>query len=95
MTQTPSTPGEIAYAAYCGVMLPSDWRVVLHQWTTISALHKEAWEAAAQAVLVQHDTQVPHTPLCQWCGQPRALHPQHGEPWHCRLSDGPLLPAED
>jgi hypothetical protein len=33
--------------------------------------------------------------LCRWCGQPIAAHPQAGEAWRCRLSDGPLLPKED
>jgi hypothetical protein len=59
-------------------------------------------EALAQAVLAQGPQQAPRIPtldqvqrrLCRWCGQPIAAHPQAGEPWRCRLSDGPLLPKE-
>lgn len=44
-------PGELCYAAYRAVVLPSDWRVTLAAWADLPALHQEAWEAAAQAVL--------------------------------------------
>jgi hypothetical protein len=86
----PATPGETAYAAYMAVLALSFPR----DFAALPGTYRHAWEAAAQAVLGAWHAQE-ETPRCRWCGQPVALHPQDGEPWHCRLSDGPQLPKEE
>jgi len=50
MSETP-TPGQIGYEAYMGTLALGGVRHGPPTWQHLTALHHEAWEAAAQAVL--------------------------------------------
>jgi hypothetical protein len=94
MSDTP-TPGQIAYDAFAASMTRkhASWGMPPFADLRPAPDYQDAWEAAAQAVRDAWQAQE-ETPRCRWCGQPVAEHPQDGEPWHCRLSDGPQLPLE-
>lgn len=53
----PSTPGQVAYHAYLLVMVSSR---ELPLWHALSPQEWFAWEAAAEAVLAQHEEDSPH-----------------------------------
>jgi hypothetical protein len=97
------TPGQIAYTVWWLTRYGMQQADAASAYQLLPPQDRRAWDAAAQAVLAQGPQQAPRIPtldqvqrrLCRWCGQPIAAHPQEGEAWRCRLSDGPLLPKED
>jgi hypothetical protein len=55
MSETP-TPGQVAYEGYMRVYFGT-WQEVVRGYANLEPLEREAWDAAAQAVLTHHTQQ--------------------------------------